>query len=143
MPVDTSAFERQRRALTDDYAAKRASNTFGRFVSQQGFQRNQGTNQRNFQRGYGGMAGGWGRRGMTGGKVQSGFWRKALDDYVGDYTRNQGYAQQDYDTQVNQFNNTDAQLDASYQRSLADIEAEKAQLIANTALNIQALKTSF
>jgi hypothetical protein len=143
MAIDTSAYEAKRRGITDDYAAKSAAATFGRFTGQQRFARNQNDAQRAFGQALPRFQAGYGRRNMMGPGVRSGVYRNALTNYLSDFQRNQAYAQQDQDTEQNQYGMQLSQYDAERQRALSDLELDKAKEISMAAANIQALKPFF
>jgi hypothetical protein len=143
MPVDTSQFERRRRGIDDDYAAKRTANEFGRFTSQQRFHRDYGAFTRDFQRRFPNFNAGFGRRGLTGPNVQSGVHQRAMQDFVGDHTRQGAERQQDFQSEQTQFDQSAASFEAARQRALADLEAEKAAAMAQAALEIQGLRPLF
>lgn len=143
MAVDLAQYESQRRGIEDQYSAQSNANTFGRYVGQQRFARDQSTRNLAYQRGYSPMAAGLGRRNLAGPNVQSGIFQRAMQNYVGDYTRDSGYAQQDQDFNDQQFVGNQANYEAARQRALADLEQQQQQAIAEAALQIQALKPFF
>jgi hypothetical protein len=143
MPVDTSVFERQRRGIEDDYAAKSAAATFGRFTGQQRFKRDTADAYRQFSQQTPRFTASYGKRGMTGPGVQSGVYRNALTNYASGFQRDQAASAEDYDTEQNQYQMQLNQYAADRERALADMELDKAKEIAMAAANIQALKPFF
>lgn len=139
MAVDYAGYERMRRNIMSDYAAKAASNDYGRFVSQQRGSRAIGDLTQNFQRSWAPTVASWMRRGANP-QVNSGFYQQAMQNYVGDYQQRQNDLQQQNAQQDYQFGLSAAQLEAEKQRALAELEAQKQAQIANLAMNIQAIK---
>ena len=143
MAIDTSPYERQRRGVNDDFAAKSAAATYGRFTSQQRFNRNRDANKRDFGRSVPKFTANYGRRRLTGPMTQSGVYKRALTDYSNDYARSQAELGQDYAGEQSQYDLQLAQYQAERERALADIEMEKARQIALAASNLQALRPYF
>jgi len=63
-----------------------------------------------------------------------------MTNYLGDYAQQYGRAQQDITQEQQQFDLNDQRLGAFRQQSLADIETEKAQQIANDAQALEYLR---
>jgi hypothetical protein len=82
----------------------------------------------------------FGQRGLAGPGVQSGVQHRAMTNYLGDYARDYGRAQQDMTQDTQQFDLNEQRLGAFRQQSLADIEAQKAQQIANDAQALEYLR---
>jgi hypothetical protein len=139
-PYDAGAYERQKRDVEYDYGNQAATNAYGRFLSQQRGERGLGDMTRTFQQGYAPYKSQFGARGLAGGGVQSGVQQQAMSNYAGDYMRNYGYGAQDLTQQLQQYDLNQTNLDAFRQQSLADIEANKAQAIANDAQAIEYLR---
>jgi hypothetical protein len=139
-PYDAGAYERQKRDVEYDYGNQSATNAYGRFLSQQRGQRGLGDMTRGFEQSYAPYKAQFGQRGLAGGGIQSGVQQQAMSNYVGDYARNYGYGQQDLTQQLQQYDMNQNNLDAFRQQSLGDIEAQKAQAIANDAQAIEYLR---
>ena len=139
-PHDSGAYERQKRGVEYDYGNQAATNAYGRFLSQQRGERGLGDMTRTFDRSYAPYKAQFGQRGLAGPGIRSGVQQQAMGNFVGDYARNYGWAQQDLTQQLQQYDLQQNQLDAFRQQSLADIEAEKAQAIANDAQAIEWLR---
>lgn len=137
--VDTSSYERQRRDVNQDYAARSASSAFSRFLSQKRGSRQVGDLTRGFQQATPRFNASFGRRGLSGPGVQSGVQTSALQRYAGDFQRSLGGVQDMIAGEQRQYALQQAQLDAQKQRALSDIEASKEREIALAALNIRAL----
>lgn len=143
MAVDTSVYERQRRGINDEYTSKAATNAYSRFISQQRGERGIADYQRDFRRAIPSYTASYGRRGLTGGGVQSGVYQNAMRNYVGDYGQNLNRMYADQQQGLNQFDLQGADLTAQRDRALADMEAEKAREIAMAASYLSALKPQF
>ncbi len=139
-PYNQGSYERQKRDVEYDYGQQTAQNAYGRFLSQQRGQRTLGDMSMNFQRGYSPYKASFGQRGLSGSGIQSGVQRQAMGNFVGDYLRDYGYANQDLTQQLQQYDLNQQNLNAFRQQSLADIEAEKAQQIANDAQALEYLR---
>ena len=137
---DLSPILQRQNAIHQDFAAKQAANTFSRTLSQQRGSRQQADFRQGFQRSLPKFTGSFARRGMTGGGIQSGVFQNAMRNYVGDYTRDLGRMQEDYFIQDQQFGFDQARFTAERDNALADLAAQKAALIAQTAQQIAALK---
>jgi hypothetical protein len=96
--------------------------------------------QRGFERSMPSFQAGFGARGLSAGGVRSGVMRQAMTNMVGDHTRNLSRFDQDLATQMREFDMGDARLSQERDSLLADIEAQKAYSIANTAWFINSLR---
>ena len=143
MAIDTSVYERQRRGINEDYAAKSATNAYSRFLAQQRGERSIADYTRDFSRSAPSLTAAYGRRGLTGGGVRSGVYGKAMQRYVGDYQQNLARQQADLATGTRQYDLTEAQLASARDRALSDMEVDKAKEIANAASYLSALKPTF
>jgi hypothetical protein len=143
MAIDTSVYERQRRGIGEDYAAKSATNAYSRFLSQQRGERNIADYTQGFQRKLPGLTAAYGRRGLAGGGVRSGVYANAMKRYVGDYGQQMNRALADQQSQLRQYDLTEAQLTSARDRALADMETDKAKEIALAATYLSALKPQF
>ena len=139
-PYDAGAYERQKRDVEYDYGNQSATNAYSRFLSQQRGERGLGDMTRNFERSYAPYKAQFGQRGLAGNGIQSGVQHQAMQNYAGDYMRNYGYGAQDLTQQLQQYDQAQMGFDSFRQQSLADIEAQKAQQIANDAQAIEYLR---
>lgn len=139
-PYSAGDYERRKRDVEYDYGNQSATNAYGRFLSQQRGERGLGDMTRGFQQGYAPYKAQFGQRGLAGPGIQSGVQQQAMGNYVGDYMRNYGYGAQDLTQQLQQYDLNQTNLDAFRQQSLGDIEAQKAQQIANDAQAIEWLR---
>lgn len=139
-PYNAGNYERQKRDVEYDYGQQTAQNAYGRFLSQQRGERGLGDMNRQFHQSYAPYKAQFGNRGLAGPGINSGVQRQAMSNYVGDFMRNYGWASQDLTQQLQQYDMNQNNLNAFRQQSLADIEAEKAQSIANDAQAIEYLR---
>jgi hypothetical protein len=65
---------------------------------------------------------------------------QAMTNYLGDYARDYGRAQQDTTQETQQYDLNEQRLGAFRQQSLTDIETDKANQIANDAKAIEYLR---
>ncbi len=66
--------------------------------------------------------------------------QRSMANYLGDYARDYGRAQQDVTQEAQNYDLQSSQLDAYLNNSLATIEQQKQNDIANAALAIEALR---
>lgn len=137
---DLSPILRQQRSVQNDYAAKSTANTFSRGLAQQRGNRNIFDFKQSFGRQMPSFTAGMAQRGMAGAGVQSGVYQQAMQNFVGDHTRGLGRMTEDNFNSMRQFDMNQAGFDAARSSSMADIEAQKAQQIAQTAFNIQSVR---
>jgi hypothetical protein len=64
-----------------------------------------------------------------------------MTNYLGDYAQQYGRAQQDMTQEAQQYDANQQRFGAFRQQSLADIEAQKAQQIANDARALEYLRS--
>ena len=142
MALDTAQYESARRSVNTQWSAKRAANEYGRHVAQQRGSRQVGDNAREFGRAWPKFSAGWGKRGHTAPGMKSGFYQKAMSNYLGDHQRNTNTLLDGIQQEQQQFELSGSRMDADRDRALADIEMEKQRAIALLAQNIQAVKPS-
>lgn len=143
MAVDTSVYERQRQGIEDDYATKSATNAYSRFLSQQRGDRGVADYNRDFKRKAPSLTAAYGKKGLTGGGVQSGVYGKAMQTYVGDYQQNLSRTYADQAQELRQSDLSQAQLASARDRALSDMETDKAKEIAMAASYLSALKPQY
>lgn len=141
--IDTSGYERSRRGIGDEYAAKGATNAYARFLSQQRSNRQIADYTQNFQRQAPKFTASYGQRGLAGSGVRSGVYGKAMQNYVGDYSQNLNRQYADQAQQLRQYDLTAAEQTASKKSALADLETQKQREIAQAAQYLAALKPQF
>lgn len=127
-------------AARRQYGAQSAANTFSKTLSQQRGNRQIGDMRRGFGRELPKFGAQFGRRGLAGSGIRSGVMQRAMNNYIGDYTRNLGRAQGDMSDNLREFDMNEARFAAERDSTLAGLEAQKAALIAQTAQHIMGLK---
>lgn len=137
---DYGGYERQKNDIYHKYGTDATTNAYGRFISQQRGERSLGDQSRQFGRDMPTFKASFGARGLSGPGVQSGTMQNSMNQFVGDYTRNYGRAQQDLTSDLQNYDLQQGQLDAWRQQSLASLEAQKAAGIAADAQNIEWLR---
>lgn len=137
---DSGAYEQQASDLGYRYNTDKTTNAYGRFLSQQRGERGLGGMQRTFSRSLPNYKAGFSQRGLAGPGIRSGSMNRAMGNYLGDYARDYGQAQQDVQQEAQNYDLQGAQLDAYYNNSLAALEQQKQNEIANAALAIEALR---
>lgn len=142
MALDTTGYERARRATNVRAGHQLAANEYGRFTAQQRGSRQVADLARGHERAWPKMSAGWGARGHTGGNVKSGFYEQAMQDYVGDHQRNRNTLLDGLQQEQHQFGLTATSIEAERERALAEIEQQKQQQIALLAQAIQSIRPS-
>ena len=140
-PYDEGDYTRRKSAIEYDYGNNLATNAYGRFLGQQRGQRTLGDMSTNFGRAYPHYRAQFGQRGLAGPGIRSGVQHQAMTNYLGDYARDYGRAQQDMTQETQQYDLNEARLGAFRQQSLTDIETDKANQIANDAKAIEYLRS--
>lgn len=140
---DTGRYEASRRGINSQYGSESATNAYGRFLSQQRGSRQLSDQTRTFKRSMPGFTSQFGARGLSGPNAQSGVMQRSMQNYVGDYYRNQARTGQDMTQGLQQYDLEQARLDDWRQGSLADLQLQRTQDIASAAQNLEALKTYF
>lgn len=138
MAVQLSRYASQANKINDEYGAQSATNAYSKTLSQQRGSRNIADSLRNYQRGEGGRRASLGARGLSGPGVTSGVASNTLQRSLGDFQRNQGRLEDQVQQQQQQHILTQANLDSSRERALADLEQQKQTEIALAALNLKA-----
>lgn len=137
--VDSGYYEGQRRGIEQGYAANLAANEYSRGLARTRGNRDLSFMRQDFQRQTPSFTSGFAQRGFGSG-VRSGVQRQAMQRYLGDFTQKYGYAQNDLNEQLRQFDLQAAQLGAQRNSAIADMELAKAREIAFAAQNIEALR---
>jgi hypothetical protein len=137
---NAAAYGQQANDLNYRYNTDKAQNAYGRFLSQQRGTRSLGDMSQSFNRSLPKYRAGFSQRGLAGPGVRSGTVQRSMQNYLGDYAQAYGRAQQDAQQEVQNFDLQSAQLDAYLNNSLAQLEANKQNDIANAALSIEALR---
>jgi hypothetical protein len=137
---DTGAYQRAADTLGYQYTGSQATNAYGRFLAQQRGERGLGDMTQSFNRSLPNAYSQYNKRGLSGAGIVSGTQKRAMGNYIGDYAQNYGRGQQDLSQNLQEYDLTGLQNTANYQNSLANLEVQKQQEIANAALGIQALR---
>jgi multidrug efflux pump subunit AcrA (membrane-fusion protein) len=122
------------------YNTDKSANAYGRFLSQQRGSRGLGDMSRNFGNQLPAYKAQFGQRGLSGPGVRSGAMQRSMGNYLGDYTTAYQRAQQDMTQEAQQYDLASAGLDAQYNNSLAALEQQKQDEIANAARAIEMLR---
>ena len=137
---NTGYYNQQASDLQYRYNTDKSANAYGRFLSQQRGSRTTGDLSRGFNRQLPSYKAGFGQRGLAGPGVRSGSMQRSMGNFLGDYTTAYQRAQQDATQEAQQYDMASAGLDAQYNNSLAALEQQKQDEIANAALAIEALR---
>ena len=143
MAYDASAYEARRRGLMDQYASTGAANAYSNFLSQQRGQRSLADMSKGYEKALPQVRTSYVKRGLYGPNVQSGVFRKALQDFAKERISQTAQAQQDLAQQQDMFNLGQSQLESNYRVGLQDLEAEKARQIEQDALELMRLRSGF
>ena len=138
--ANTSQYTRESNNLQYRYNTERATNAYGRFLSQQRGTRSLGDLSRGFKQQLPTYRAQFNPRGLAGPGIQSGTMQRSMGNYLGGYARDYGRIQQDATREAQNYDLQAAQLDAAYNNSLLDIEQRKKGDIANAARAIEALR---
>jgi hypothetical protein len=122
------------------YNTDKANNAYGRFLSQQRHSRTLGDMSKTFNRGLPNYYAQWGQRGLNQPGVRSGAMQRSMRNLLGDYATDYSRAQMDATQEAQNYDLQSAELDAYLNNSLASIEQQKQDDIANAALAIEALR---
>ncbi len=138
MSYNPADYEARRRGYTQQYAATGAMNAYANFLSQQRGNRGRRDMMQQYDKAQPQVVSGYSRRGLVGPNVKSGIFARGLQDFAkqraqsfGDYDRGIAEEQRGYDL------GEAARLEA-FKNQLADLEAEKAQTIADAARQLYA-----
>ena len=126
-------YERQKADVNYKYGTDATANAYGRFISQQRGQRGLGDSHRGFQRQFPQQTAQFGRRGLSGPGVQSGVMMNSMNNFIGDFARNQGRQQQDLTQTLQGYDFSQVNADAWRQQQMQAIEAQKQRAIADDA----------
>lgn len=140
MAGDLSPILRQQNEAAFNYAMDTARNAYDKSF----FQRRGKRQMDDFSQGFGRQIPSFTaqqtQRGLGGGGIQSGVMQRAMRDYIGDYTRDLGRMQEDYNKGLSEFDVQQGLYDDRYQATLDDLELQKALSIASTADGLTQLK---
>ena len=137
---DLTPFAMQEAAARSNFAKASIHNTFNQGRAATMGRRSQEAFQRGFDRSMPKFTAGFAQRGLSGGGISSGVFRNAMQQRIGDFTRQQGYNTADLFDQDQQFNFNRDGYAATLNSELANLNAGKAATIAGTAQHLTALK---
>lgn len=140
---DYGGYTRKRADVDYQWGDQTANNAYARFLGQQRYERGVGDRKRSFGRAYAPQKASFGRRGLSGGGINSGAMKESMGRFVGDYTRDQTRAAQDQTLANQQYDMEQARLNQWRQQAINDIETNKANEIAWTAQNLSTLQEMF
>ena len=133
MAYDPSAYEAQRRALTQKYGADSAMQAYSRFLTQQRGQRQQQGLSEQYRKAFPQLASGYGRRGLTSPGTRSGIARSGFGELARKQLGDYGDLQQGLDQEMKQYDLQSAMREADLYGGLTDLETQKARQIAEDA----------
>lgn len=140
MAYNPAEFERRRRATGSAFTAQSAMNEYARMLAQTRGSRNLGDFERSVTQAIPQFGRTYGKRGLYGQGVKSGIFGKALGDFGAQSARQRGRLQEDITQEQRGFDLRGEQYLSDYDRLMADIREEEADVIARTAgdiLNLQ------
>lgn len=139
MATNSGYYEQARRSIDEDFGAQGAANAYSRTLAQMRGSRDLNRASEGFSRGMPSFSSQFASRGFTPG-VNSGVMQQQMTNYLNDFNTQYMDAQQELGSQMQGFDLRDAQLAASRNSSLADLELQKARDISSAAQNIEMLR---
>ena len=133
MAYDPSAYEAQRRALTQKYGAESAMQAYSRFLTQQRGQRQQQNLGEQYRKAFPQLVTSYGRRGLATPRTNSGIVRSGLSELAKKQLSDYGDLQQGLQQEMGQYDLQSAMREADLYSGLTDLEAQKARQIAEDA----------
>jgi hypothetical protein len=133
MAYDPSAYEAQRRALTQKYGAESAMQAYSRFLTQQRGQRQQQNLGEQYRKAFPQLVTSYGRRGLATPRTNSGIVRSGLSELAKKQLSDYGDLQQGLQQEMGQYDLQSAMREADLYGGLTDLETQKARQIAEDA----------
>ena len=133
MAYNPADYEARRRGYTQQYGATGAMNAYANFLSQQRGTRERQGMMDEYNKAQPRVASGYSRRGMVGPNVRSGLFARGLQDFAKQRARSFSEFDQGQQEQQRMYDLTEAQRLEAFRNQLADMEAEKANTIAEAA----------
>ncbi len=143
MAYDPSMFEARRRGLMENYSTTGAANLYSNFLTRQRGNRNLADMRQDFDKAAPRVVAAYGERNLNAPNIKSGAFARAMKEFAQNRIKQESRAQQDLAQGDQQFNLGMAQLGAGYRGSLADLEAEKAREIEQTAAELLRLRSGY
>jgi hypothetical protein len=132
----TAEYEGGKRALDTERDTDLARNAYARFLSQQRGERNVQKVGEDWGKRWQGIVQSFGKRGM----LQSGQYRRGLGDAATNRLRDTDDTRLAWQASMRQHDDTDASIQAAYQRALADLQLKMSMAQQQAAAQLQALK---
>ena len=129
-------YEPRRRASAQQRDAMLAQNAFSRFLSQKRGTRQISDLDRGMARGVEGVSSSYGRRGLR----NSGIMGEGMREYARTWQTNRNDMMQALADKLNELNLSDAQANAGYADTLAEIELQKQRDILATAASLAGMR---
>ena len=133
MAYNPADYEARRRGYTQQYAATGAMNAYANFLAQQRGNRERRGITEQYEKAQPQVVAGYSRRGMVGPNVRSGLFARGLQDFAKQRARSFSEFDQSQQEQQRMYDLTEAQRLEAFRNQLADMEAEKANTIAEAA----------
>ena len=133
MAYNPADYEARRRGYTQQYAATGAMNAYANFLAQQRGNRERRGITEQYEKAQPQVVAGYSRRGMVGPNVRSGLFARGLQDFAKQRARTFSEFDQGLQEQQRAYDLGEAQRLEAFKNQLADMESEKAQIIADAA----------
>ena len=133
MAYNPADYEARRRGYTQQYAATGAMNAYANFLAQQRGNRERRGIAEQYEKAQPQVVAGYSRRGMVGPNVRSGLFARGLQDFAKQRARTFSEFDQGLQEQQRAYDLGEAQRLEAFRNQLADMEAEKANTIAEAA----------
>ena len=138
MAYNPADYEARRRGYTQQYAATGAMNAYANFLAQQRGNRERQGIMEQYNKAQPQVVAGYSRRGMVGPNVRSGLFARGLQDFAKQRARTFSEFDQGLQEQQRAYDLGEAQRLEAFKNQLADMESEKAQIIADAARQLYA-----
>lgn len=140
MAVNLFPYMQKKAALGQGYASKTAANTYSQFLAQQRGNRQMADVRQQFKAQTPKVMNAYLRRGLSGPGVRSGVYERGLSDFAKQQTTAENETQQAINEAIDALRQQRVDMDAEYQRELADLELQKANEQAQAAATLLAFR---